>query len=831
METGNNCINIHRSVDGGNNWFHYFWVCGGGDNDIIDPAITIPERTEDFLYVAYEYANQIQIIKINLSDNSHTFHNVASNILGVHRPRITTDNAEYTGYYLYVTYISGTLLAGQDPSTAGGVIEQGDASEVRFASSTDRAVTWGNFHTFHIPDFSDPLPRPDVAFGGGNVYVTWDEEILGPSTEMDVYVSRSTNFGSSWDAGVNLASGTSVPAFDPRAAAIQDGAAVMVAYTKDYTSDTDVWYSYSTDNGATWNTNRALASAVDVDEERPDICTSGSLGNFHVVYWNEYDIIHRQAPRTSPTSFSGAETVNDNNYASKSFYPPTVAEDWPSGEGGVAWSDFQAPTYSILFDRADFNGGPEPDIKAEGSDGPVDVPSGDPVNLVIELDANGWTDNSDWWLLAETAFGWYHYHTSNGWQPGFALTYQGPLFDLTPMEVMDMALPDGSYQFYFGVDTVPNGTVDLAQLYYDSVIVNVADCVLGTDSDGDRLDNCYETDTGVYVSPTDTGTDPYNADTDGDAIDDGDEVLGTLAGLNLPAMGANPLRKDIFIEYDWFDDSLDCGAHSHRPSVGVLNRAAAAFANAPVPNPDGSTGINFHQDRGQGGQFTGGNLINDANGVLAGGVNGTEFANYKAANFAANREGYFHYVIMPHRYNTTSGSSGQAELPGDDLIVSLQCYLSDTNVANTIVHELGHNLDLRHGGNTNCNYKPNYNSIMNYKYQFPGIDNNCTPPGDGVLDYSIGDRITLNENNLNENLGTCGSPSWDWNGNSVIETGVVYDINSSDTYQVANCGGTHTTLTDYNDWANLLYSGVQDADGAVLFQEIIDCDNRPPEAE
>ena len=77
------------------------------------------------------------------------------------------------------------------------------------------------------------------------------------------------------------------------------------------------------------------------------------------------------------------------------------------------------------------------------------------------------------------------------------------------------------------------------------------------------------------------------------------------------------------------------------------------------------------------------------------------------------------------------------------MIVSLQCSNSTPNVSNTIVHELGHNLLLRHGGFENCNYKPNYNSVMNYQYQFPGVDTNCTPPGNGVLDYSIGDRITL----------------------------------------------------------------------------------------
>ena len=204
--------------------------------------------------------------------------------------------------------------------------------------------------------------------------------------------------------------------------------------------------------------------------------------------------------------------------------------------------------------------------------------------------------------------------------------------------------------------------------------------------------------------------------------------------------------------------------------------------------------------------------------MLVGGVNSTEFMSHKTANFDANREGYFHYVILPHRYNTSSNSPGQAELPGDDLIVSLQCLNSDINIAHTITHQLGHNLNLRHGGDSNCNWKPNYNSVMNFKYQFPGVDNNCTPPGDGVLDYSVGDRVVLNEDSLNENLGTCGGPAWDWNGNTIIEPNVRFDINSSGN---STCGGTFTVLSDHNDWANIDLTGVQDADRAIFPKEII----------
>ena len=331
------------------------------------------------------------------------------------------------------------------------------------------------------------------------------------------------------------------------------------------------------------------------------------------------------------------------------------------------------------------------------------------------------------------------------------------------------------------------------------------------------------------MSPTDAGTDPENPDTDGDGIGDGDEVLGTIGGLDLPAMGTNPLRRDILIEYDWFDDGLECFTHSHAPTATALAQVTAAFAAAPVGNPDGSTGINVIHDRGQGGAFTGGNLIADADGVLIAGVNGAEFANLKAVHFDANRSGYFHYTILPHRYDTNSSSSGQAELPGDDMIVSLYCAGTDVNVAHTIMHELGHNLRLRHGGFDHCNYKPNYNSVMNYRYQFPGVDDDCTPPGNGILDYSIGDRIPLDENNLDENLGVCGAPGWDWNGNMILESGIAVDLNPTDPLAMFFCGGVLTVLRDSDDWASLWFFGVAQPDGAPLMPTvIIDCDNPAP---
>lgn len=47
---------------------------------------------------------------------------------------------------------------------------------------------------------------------------------------------------------------------------------------------------------------------------------------------------------------------------------------------------------------------------------------------------------------------------------------------------------------------------------------------LDPDDDNDGLADEVETGTGVFVSPSDTGTNPLDPDTDGDGFDDGEEV-------------------------------------------------------------------------------------------------------------------------------------------------------------------------------------------------------------------------------------------------------------------------------------------------------------------
>lgn len=304
-----------------------------------------------------------------------------------------------------------------------------------------------------------------------------------------------------------------------------------------------------------------------------------------------------------------------------------------------------------------------------------------------------------------------------------------------------------------------------------------------TDTDGDGLPDTWETN-------------GYDADGDG-KID-----------VDLKAMGADPKKKDIFVETDYLTGQF--------PGVGVYDKIVAAMANLPVSNPNGTTGINIHLDAGSAGgskyNLGGGGEIKGVSSVSS--VSTVQSA--KSKNMAAARDSVFHYMWWVDKYGSGS-SSGQAALPGDTLMVAMgKTYWSSATEdmkASTFVHELGHNLGLHHGGSDDLNYKPNYLSNMNYRYQMSGV-----PLANGGFYYGYSNSaISINEGSLDESKGlgaaakgfkttyvngngkvvTSGeaSGSIDWNGNGKIDAGSVsVDLNND---------GSKGSLTGFNDIATL----------------------------
>jgi hypothetical protein len=376
-----------------------------------------------------------------------------------------------------------------------------------------------------------------------------------------------------------------------------------------------------------------------------------------------------------------------------------------------------------------------------------------------------------------------------------------------------------------------------------------------------------------------------DVDTDGDALCDNWEANGinvdddSEVELDLPARGADPLHKDIFVEVDTMaapggDTPL------FQPRAGVLDSVEQAFAESPVSNPDGEQGIDLHLTRDEKVEYSDYVLFNSSFS-LGEGVTGDVATfdeikngdrrcgtgdNVGSFGTPANRTDencekllksralVYRYALFADQRASSPNSGGIADLPGDDFLVTLGTFntwvrkivrksLTDSNIslqrygdilrdvqASTLMHELGHTLNLRHGGDTNTNNKPNYLSVMNYAYQLPKLAALGKNETDGAvlvnrpLDYSR-TAVDLDEANLDEAAGvsdladgrvlfqprnatggtgefprraagpTGGPVDWDLDG--TVESGVTQSVNGD---------GRIETLGGYEDWPNLQYN-------------------------
>lgn len=330
------------------------------------------------------------------------------------------------------------------------------------------------------------------------------------------------------------------------------------------------------------------------------------------------------------------------------------------------------------------------------------------------------------------------------------------------------------------------------------------------DTDGDGLLDTWETDGWV--------------DNNGNGVLDGDDF--DFSDLPSDAQ-PDPMRKDLYVEVDWMEVDADGdgdvdsdpdqpGDHTHAMDPGTpgstptgtpLDDVIDVFADAPVGNPDGTTGIDLHVDVGQMG---GGGPIPETVGVDF----DSGFEQVKRDNFDVRRQRVFRYALRKHE------GSGRGEIWGNDFWWN---YNTATTQATGFMHELGHTVGLRHGGDDNINCKPNYFSIMSYTHQLQGI------APSGTMDYSREGLPTLDESDLDESVtlgdgnfqtmfsagGSVIGPSADTAGNVAIdwdddgtpdESGD--DVDNNDLTDFDQCGGSSPdeVMSGFDDWPNVRYN-------------------------
>lgn len=225
-----------------------------------------------------------------------------------------------------------------------------------------------------------------------------------------------------------------------------------------------------------------------------------------------------------------------------------------------------------------------------------------------------------------------------------------------------------------------------------------------SDEDGDGLADSRERDLGTNVSQADTdgdglldgrevalGSDPTDPDTDNDSLTDGREVrVGTNvtnpdtdgdrlkdgwevrerapSGAELP--DADPLRMDLYVQVNYGKDAELLGEE-------FFARVEKQWAEMPVENPDGTTGISIHLRNGE-------RIEKD---LIYEGVSLQYFKRYSKRTLGV-REGIYHHVlVIPFRY---TDDIGYGETPGKFALVDSG--VPEQEKVEVFTHELLHNV-------------------------------------------------------------------------------------------------------------------------------------------
>jgi len=454
----------------------------------------------------------------------------------------------------------------------------------------------------------------------------------------------------------------------------------------------------------------------------------------------------------------------------------------------------------------------------------------------------------------------------------------------SPAGSIDLILPqDSSGNFIGTVDFIPAGAIQdgINDLRVDgTATINVS----YSGSDGPHTDSAEVELTGTNTfgtrqtytnKPTCTDNEMRNGVVTGDGLCDSWEQ--NPGGLTIVWTGGSPMVAgtpayvwpcdpcpsssvfDLYVEIDYME--------GHYPDQTAIQKVKDAFlakgiqlhvqvdemvlyhtSTTPFPGTSTNPGFDQEKDLKFGTAWERDHIV----------PIGTEDPTWGTTDFY-RKKAAVHYVMFVHDQMGFVGTSGVGEVWGNDAMISLGAFAgqvgSTDQQAGTLMHELGHNLRLHHGGlyTDQINCKPNYISVMNYNRQMPNFISNRELTFSSKAFPSINENSPLNEGtdvgpylpeHPEESIvyglstsPTTPSPPWydttgqnvDWNRDG--DGGTDNEMVTADTNNLAGCNGaglSATSFSGYNDWANLNYkirdSGTNYADGVTMAEPISDAE-------
>jgi len=316
-------------------------------------------------------------------------------------------------------------------------------------------------------------------------------------------------------------------------------------------------------------------------------------------------------------------------------------------------------------------------------------------------------------------------------------------------------------------------------------------------------------------------------DTDGDGIPDDWEMYGVdydgdgIVDLDLPAMGADPNKPDVFVEIDWMEGMHDTNGSTNQTRVNGVSKYLSQQEFLDITAKEFfDHSINLHIDFGPDSidyvtkqrwrDYPDSGSTGNALDYYTGEAWPSMQTYYNT--ISPSRRPVFHYFALVK--NTEAGAGGMAVVTGMYGMI---------NYASAFMHELGHNLGLGHGGRPDgtrddTNNKVNYLSCMNYAvsytfytysdWRLPDLDENhlnetamldpenlldgYVPPAGETFNYYY--RTSASSSAVKVS-GTGFRGNIDYNGNGTYETDIVMNIHREDSPRI---------LKGCRDWAELI---------------------------
>lgn len=307
-----------------------------GEADVaVSDATETKSLPDAFAYVRFPPVFAARDVKVDISAGASA---------SVQRPKISSSGAN-----VYVVWSEARAGAGQD---------------IYFRYSKDRGNTWStsDLRLNTNAAGSSASLTPQICSDGDNVFVSWKDN---RNTRYEPYFNRSTDGGTTWlasDVRVSSAAGNLL-SVEPAISC--DGRNVVITWVDDRNNapfrGADVWANRSTDGGLTWLPSDARVSTTAAGT-LPTIVSatkSVSVGSTVHLTWIDWrtggTALYFSRSTNAGATWQAAETRVDTNSTSLNVSDPAICA---AGQNvHIVWRDLRSGGVRGLFARSSTNGG------------------------------------------------------------------------------------------------------------------------------------------------------------------------------------------------------------------------------------------------------------------------------------------------------------------------------------------------------------------------------------------------------------------------------------------------------------------------------------------